>query len=166
MQGIGTVEDSDMSISELAQRGRVIDSETGETLDWSANDKGGIMGFFRTPLVLAQWDEDGTHEDFETGRIVQHKAGDYKYNADGELCFETLGQRDASRKHFLSAWDTITTDGTLWNKFDPFDSDGKDKSILSTVARTALKMAPLVIGSMTGPIGISVANAYAGATAL
>jgi hypothetical protein len=48
----------------------VIDSETGETLDWSANDKGGIMGFFRTPLVLAQWDEDGTHEDFETGRIV------------------------------------------------------------------------------------------------
>jgi hypothetical protein len=165
VQGVGTITESNLSTAEIAQQGRVIDYETGKTLDWSANDKGGFLkGLIREPLVLAQWDEDGEHE--EDGRMVQHKAGQFKLNEDGEICYETLGNRDASRKHFLSYFDTITVDGSFANKFDFLDADDKEQSIKGAIARAALKYAPVALGAMaTGGILPLMSNIYLGATA-
>lgn len=167
LQGLGSVEESRLSISEIAQKGKVIDYATGKTLDWSANDKGGFQGFNREALVLAQWDEEGTHMDPETGRMVKHAAGDYKYNSDGEICYETLGNRDASTKQFLGAFDTITEDGSFANKFDIFDADDKEQNIAKTVARAALKYAPVALGAIaSGGVLPAISSVYLGATAL
>lgn len=165
--GMGSIEDSNLSISEIAQRGKIIDHDSGETLDYSANDSGGLNSFFRDPLVLAQWDEDGIHTDFETGREVTHKAGDYRLNENGELCYETLGNRDASTKQFLSSFDTITVDGSLANNFDIFDADDKEQNITKTIARAALKYAPVALGAAaSGGILPTISAVYLGVTAL
>jgi hypothetical protein len=41
--------------------------------------------------------------------------------------------------------DMLTTDGSFANKFDIFDSDSKDKSILKTTLQVAAEIAPLLI---------------------
>jgi hypothetical protein len=175
-QGINSVRENHFTHSELAQAARVIDFDTGKTLDWTPNDKGGIVGLVKgalptwlggnDPLVFAQWDEDGWHDDPITGQKQFHYAGDFRLNEDGDLCYETLGKRDVARKQVLSGWDTLTVDGSYWNKFDPFDADGRDKSIGGTLARAALKMAPYVIGAYTGGVGNLIANGYFLTTAL
>jgi hypothetical protein len=120
---------------------------------------------YRDSLVLAQWDEDGTHQDPETGEWVIHRAGDFKFNEDGDLCYETLGDRDASTKNFLSNFDTITVDGSFWNQFDFLDSDDRDKSVMGSIAKSAFMAAPVILGSMMGPVGAAVASAYGLSTA-
>jgi hypothetical protein len=61
-------------------------------------------------LVLAQWDEDGTH--IVNGREVVHKAGDYKFNEYGDPYYETLGNRPLTGKDILHISDTLTVDGS------------------------------------------------------
>jgi len=65
------------------------------------------------------------------------KKGDWKINNDGHLFTEKLGKKEAYGKQIVNSMDLLTTDGTLANKFDFFDSDGKEKSI-SPVATTVV----------------------------
>lgn len=134
-----------LSIREAAQNAKVFDYETGEFLDWTPNSPGKSgIGFLGIPtLVLATWDEDGTH--LENGIEVKHSKGEYKFNEDGSPYYETLGNRDASTKDILRFSDTLTTDGSAWNKWDPFDSDGLEKSTRAIVADTVLNLVPYFI---------------------
>ena len=116
-QGISYITKADysatpeLSIREQAQREKVVNSETGEELDYTPNDKAGLFSRFELPdLVLAQWDEDGTH--IEDGIEVQHKAGDLKLNANYKPYYETLGNREIYNKELLRMSDVLTVDGS------------------------------------------------------
>ena len=150
---------SNLSIREIAQTNKVFDYETGVFLDWTPNDKGGLFKSLSRPaLVLAQWDEDGEH--IINGRTFKHSAGEYKLNEQGENFYETLGNREGYDKDILQYSDTITVDGSWWNKYDFFDSDGLDKNIGGTVMKTIFTVGPMLIPKVGKVFGaISAANA-------
>ena len=143
-------------VREVAQANKARD-EFGNVLDWSPNDKGNLFkGLFRPAMVLATWDED---EYDDNGRLL-HKAGDLKYDENGDPFYEKLGNREAYGKETLHYWDTITRDDSAWNKIDFMDSDGLTKSIGGTIAKTAFSLVPYFIpgvGEVLGWIGASVA---------
>jgi hypothetical protein len=148
MDGFGVVSDPTLSIRELAQQSDVKDYQTGKDLGWTPNDddKSGLFDFWFTPTTaVAQYDDDGTHYDPQSGRDVKHKKGDYKTNDQGNFYYETLGDREPYGKQVLSVWDTNTTDGSFANKFDFMDSDGLDKSITGSVVKTVAQVLPYFI---------------------
>lgn len=138
-----------MSIREVAQTNKVFNTDTGKFESWTPNDWGGLSAITRPTLVLAQWDADGEH--IVGNRTVTHKKGDLKFNDYGDPYYETLGNRDLTGKDILHIADTLTIDGSAWNKYDFFDSDGLDKSVSGTVAKTVLKVAPMLI-PYVGPV--------------
>ena len=152
-------ENSKLSRSETAQQSKIWDSEKGKWLDYSPNDISFVrnpLGWFKSlfddPLVKATWDEAGEHKDPITKRIVHHEKGDLKLNDEGEYFYETLGNRSPIGKEILSSFDILTVDGEGINKYDFIDSDGLDKSVVGTIAKTALAVAPLFIGGPTAAI--------------
>ena len=144
-------------IREVAQANKARD-EQGNVLDWSPNDKGGLLkGLFRPTMALATYDEDGTH--IENGVTVSHKKGDLKLDEYGDPYYEKLGDREIYGKETLHYWDTITRDDSAWNKIDFMDSDGLTKSIGGTVMRTAFSLLPYFtpIGPYLGYVGAAIA---------
>lgn len=143
-----------MSFREIAQQNKVFNWETQKFEDWTPNEKGGIWKALNRPtLVLATWDEDGTH--VVDGRTLQHKKGDLKFNEDGDTYYETLGNREIYGKQVLGIEDTLTVDGSAWNKYDFFDSDGLDKSLGGTISKLVFKVGPMLIpyvGSVYGAL--------------
>lgn len=134
------------SMREAAQDNYVWDPETKKFEKWKPNDddKRGLLDFMGLPpLVEARWGEDGVHEEF--GRKVKHRKGDWKVDSEGNPYYEKLAGRDASGKNFLHMSDTFTVDGSEWNKWDPFDSDGVTKNVGGTIMKTALTIAPYFI---------------------
>jgi hypothetical protein len=111
---------------------------------------------FRPTLVLASYDKD---EYDEKGNLL-HKKGDLKYNDDGFTYYETLGNRSISGKQVLAYSDSITREGSWLNKADFFDSDGLDKSLIGTAAKTVFTTIPYLIpgvGEVFGGVAAIVA---------
>lgn len=144
-----------MSYREVGQRNRVFNWETQEFEDWTPNDWGGLKAITRPTLVMAQWDEDGTHE--VNGRIVAHQKGEYKFNENGDPYYETLGDRDVAGKDILHISDTFTVDGSTLNRYDFFDSDSLKKSTGGVVAKTLFKVAPMFIPHVGTTYGLVTA---------
>lgn len=150
----GLKENPTQSIREIAQSQLLEDYKTGE-LSESPNDT--WWDNFLNPKVLATWDEDGTHTDPITGEIVNHKKGDRKLNDNGTYYYENLGNRDVYGKEVLSGFDTLTTDGSTWNKLDFLDSDDMEKSVGGSIMRAAAQIVPAFIpGVNTWYIGARV----------
>ena len=162
IRGIGINTDSQLSMREIAQTNRVFDYESGEWLDWTPNDQGGLFKWVSRPsLVLATYDDDGTHE--ENGRTVYHHKGDYKIDPiTGKPFYETVGNREIYDKDVLHATDTLTREGTKINKYDFFDSDGLDKSIGGTIMKLTVSLAPAFVGLALPEVGML----YGGVSAL
>lgn len=166
---IGVTSTPKWSTSEIAQREKVLANPVEAEKDpskaiWhdSPNDSW-FTDFFDT-RVLAQWDEDGEHEDPVTGQIVQHKKGQLKLNDNGVPYYENLDGRDVYGRQVLNKMNTLTTDGSKWNRYDFFDSDDlNQKSIGGTVMKNLA-----LVGSMfipyVGPYiaGVSVASQLVG----
>ena len=155
--GMGNVRElgsATFDVREVAQNNWVRD-ENGNILDWKPNDKGGLAKALTRPtLVLATYDED---EKDANGRIIHHK-GDMKFDENGDPYYELLGNRDASGRDVLHYTDTITRDDDDINRFDFFDSDSLDKSLVGTVAKTAFSLTPYLIP------GVAPVMGYIGAT--
>lgn len=132
-----------MSVREVGQENRVFNWDTQKFENWTPNDWGGLKAITRPTLVLAQWDEDGEHE--VNGRIVSHKKGDLKFDEFGDTYYETLGNREIAGKDILHVSDTLTVDGSKLNDYDFFDSDGLDKSVSGTIAKTLFNTVPMFI---------------------
>lgn len=164
--GLYSIEDSDLSLRELAQQEKVFDTKTNTWSEKSANDLNIFSKFFGDTLVYAQWDEEGIHVDPATGRSVTHKKGDWKINQDGNLYLETLGNREVYGKQVVNPTDMLTTDGSFANQFDFFDSDSKEKSIAGTVFKTIVEIAPFLIPTFTvAGAAIKVGQLYGGVRA-
>lgn len=147
--------------NELAQTQKIFDPETGTFLDETPNDSAltvkplkFLKSLFDDPLMLATWDEDGEHYDQALGRTVEHKKGQYKLNDEGTYYTEKVAGRSTVGKQVVSALDLITVDGSPINKYDFFDSDGLDKSVTGTIAKSLVSVAPMFMG----PVG----EVYAG----
>lgn len=148
--GIGKIGDAVFSMREIAQDNEARD-ENGNLLGWTPNNHGLFKSIFAPTMVLATYDEDGFHD--ENGKQVEHFAGQYKLDENGDPYYEKLGNRDSYGKEVLRFTDTITVDGTPINKWDFLDSDGLDKSIGKTVLQTAAFVAPMLIPGMSGVWG-------------
>ena len=162
-EGVNSSVESGLTLYEIAQSNKLRDEE-GNILDITANDLGALGTIFNTDTyAMATWDEDGEHE--ENGRMIKHKKGDIKFDAEtGDPYLRALKRgEDVSGKRILNWTDVITDDGSYWNKWDVFDTDGKDVNIFKTTVRSALKVAPLLAGMVGAPV---VATAYAGITAI
>lgn len=163
ISGRNEKDESKLSKSEMAQQSKIWDSEKGEWTNYSPNDislvknpLGWFKSLFDDPLVKATWDEEGDHKDPITKRMVHHQKGDLRLNDEGQYFYETLGGRSPIGKEVLSSFDILTVDGEGINKYDFIDSDGLDKSVTGTIAKTALTVAPLFLN---GP----AAAVYSGA---
>ena len=157
---VGKIGPRTLSQDEIAQTQEVLLNPTGV-----ANGEKPIYGKapneswfedFWDPKVLAAWDEDGTHIDPVPGREVQHKKGDLKLNDNGTYYYESLDGRSVYGKRILNKFNTLTTDGSSWNKYDFFDSDDiEQKSIGGSIAKNLA-----LVGSMFIPyVGWGVAAA-------
>lgn len=166
---VGETESPRWSIEEIAQTQKVLANPIEASKDpskaiWhdSPNDSW-TTDFFDT-RVLAIWDEDGEHEDPITGEIVKHSKGEYKINENGTYYYENLDGRDVYGRRVLNKMNTLTRDGSVWNKYDFFDSDDlSQKSIGGSIMKNLA-----LVGSMfipyVGPwiAGVSVATQLAG----
>lgn len=158
LEQMGQMGKRTLSTSEIAQTQAVVNPITGEK---SASPNDSFFSNLFNTLVLASYDNDVV--DPKTGEVL-HKKGDLKYNEDGLPYYETLSGRDVHDKQVLNKMNTLTTDGSVWNKFDFFDSDNLDQK---GIGSSLLKNAALV-GSMfipyVGPVitGLSVATQTAG----
>ena len=158
LEQMGQMGKRTLSTSEIAQTQAVVNPITGEK---SASPNDSFFSNLFNTLVLASYDNDVV--DPKTGEVL-HKKGDLKYNEDGLPYYETLSGRDVHDKQVLNKMNTLTADGSVWNKFDFFDSDDLDQK---GIGSSLLKNAALV-GSMfipyVGPVitGLSVATQTAG----
>ena len=138
------------SAREIGQQQKVVDFETGEVLDWTPDDKTGLIdALFRPTLVLASYDKD----EFDDKGNLLHKRGDLKFNEDGLPYYETLGGRSISGKQVLAYSDSLTKEGSWLNKYDFFDSDGLDKSMIGTIAKTVFTTMPYLIPGVGEVLG-------------
>lgn len=143
IEGLGLTSESPFSNREIAQANEVRD-ENGNKLGYTPNEKGGLFKSLSRPtLVLAQYDEDTTET--VDGKQIVHMKGELKLDEYGLPYYEELGDREIYGRDVLHYTDTFTDDGSKWNKYDFFDSDGLDKSISGTVAKTAFEIAPYFI---------------------
>ena len=166
---LGRIDDPTKSADELAQSHKVLANPTTaganlENAQWEDSPNDNFFGNFFDTLVMAQYDQDGTHIDPITGEKVEHHKGDLKTNQDGEFYYEKLDGRDVYGRRVLNKMNVLTTDGSFWNKYDFFDSDDiQQKSIGGTVMKNLA-----LVGSMfipyVGPwiAGLSVATQMAG----
>lgn len=158
LEQMGQMGKRTLSTSEIAQTQAVVDPITSKK---SASPNDSFFSNLFNTLVLASYDDDVV--DPKTGEVL-HKKGELKYNEDGLPYYETLSGRDVHDKQVLNKMNVLTTDGSVWNKFDFFDSDDLEQKSMGS---TLLKNAALV-GSMyipyVGPVitGLSVATQTAG----
>lgn len=141
----GIQEEPTMSVREIAESNPVFDYKTGT---WTDSPNETWFDNFTNPKVLAQWDFDADENGNPTidpDKIVYHK-GEKKINPEtGTYYYETLGDRDIYGREVLSGFDTLTTDGSVWNKYDFFDSDDRDKTFAGSLTRAVAQIAPVFI---------------------
>lgn len=141
----GIQEEPTMSVREIAESNPVFDYKTGT---WTDSPNETWFDNFTNPKVLAQWDfnaDENGNPTTDPDKIVYHK-GEKKINPEtGTYYYETLGNRDIYGREVLSGFDTLTTDGSIWNKYDFFDSDDRDKTFAGSLTRAVAQIAPVFI---------------------
>lgn len=170
---LGKVEDGKYTWDELAQREKVLANpreatRPDGTIDeskaiWQDAPNDSWFNNFWETRVAAQWDEDGEHLNPVTGEKETHKKGDLKLNSSGNFYYENLDGRDVYGRRVLNKMNTLTTDGSLFNRYDFFDSDGKDKSVGGTILKNAALVGSMFIPYI-GPVvtGLGLASQTAG----
>lgn len=143
--GINSIQDSDLSLREIAQQEKIFDPKTNTWSEKSANDLSLLGKLFGDTLVYAQWEEDGTHLDIASQRTVKHRKGDWKTNDNGNLYLEKLAGREIYGRQIVNPMDMLTTDGSFANQLDIFDSDSKEKSVGKVTLKIAADIAPFLI---------------------
>lgn len=168
---IGKIGPRTLSQDEIAQTQKVLLNPTdvakgAKPIYGSAPNDSWFEDFWDT-RVMAAWDEDGTHIDPITGNETEHKKGDLKLNENGTYYYESLDGRSIYGKRILNKFNTLTTDGSSWNKYDFFDSDSiEQKSIGGSMLKNLALVGSMFIPYVGwGVAAASVAHQMAGLTA-
>ena len=143
--GIDSIDESNLSLREIAQKSKVYDPITNSWSKQSLNDLSILDKLFGETLVYAQFEEDGEHLDPFTGYMTSHKKGEWKVNDDGNLYTEKISDKNIYGKQVVSTSDILTTDGSLVDQFNFLDSDGRQKSIAGTVFKLSSEIAPFLM---------------------
>ena len=150
VSGFNEVSSSGKSRRESAQNSKIYDQQSGTFLDVSVNDLSlfnNPIGYFKSlfgdPIVYATYDQDEIEIDPVTGEEIKHLKGEWKVNKDGEYYTERLNGRSLIGKEVVSALDYLTPEDSGINKYDPFDSDGLEKSIGGTIAKNVAAVLPM-----------------------
>lgn len=154
---LGKTENPIKTAQEIAQGELVYNLKT-DTWEESPEEASFFENILDEAKVLAVYDEDGVHIDPITGEPVVHKKGDLKFNTNGKPYYETLNGRDVYGRQVLSNFDVLTKEDSNWNRYDFFDNDGYDKSVVGSIAKTVAVVAPMFI-PYVGPV-------YTGASVL
>jgi len=75
---------------------------------------------------------------------IAHVKGEYKLDPNGEYYTEFANGKSTYGKEIVSPWNILTKEDSWINKYDPFDSDGINKSLPGSIARNTLKILPLL----------------------
>lgn len=168
---IGKVGPRTQSRDEIAQTQKVLLNPTdvakgADPIYGDSPNESWFKDFWDT-RVMASWDEDGVHIDPITGKEVKHLKGDLKLNENGTYYYESLDGRSVYGKQVLNKFNTLTTDGSAWNKYDFFDSDDiEQKSIGGSVLKNLALVGSMFIPYVGwGVAAASVAHQMAGLTA-
>ena len=154
---LGKTENPIKTAQEIAQ-GELVHNLKTDTWEESPEEASFFENILDEAKVLAVYDEDGVHIDPITGEPVVHKKGDLKFNTNGKPYYETLNGRDVYGRQVLSNFDVLTKEDSNWNRYDFFDNDGYDKSVVGSIAKTVAVVAPMFI-PYVGPV-------YTGASVL
>lgn len=158
IEGITKTAKTDKSIQEIAQTQKVYDPETN-TWEDAPNDS-----FFANMLdtrVLAQWDfnADENGNPTEDENKIAHYKGEIKLNEEGLPYYENLNGRSIAGREVLHLSDVLTTDGSVMDSINFFDSDDLNKSVTGTIMKTAVTIAPMLIAPIA-PYYIGLGVAY------
>lgn len=126
---------------ELAQMHQTYNRKTGKWEDspetWFGDN---WFSKFWNPPVMATYDEN----DPEVLNGEKTK-GEYKLNPNGTYYAERLSGQPVYNKETISMWDTLTKEGSWLNRYDFFDSDDKQKSVVGSMFKTAATVLPAFI---------------------
>lgn len=154
LSSINTMSERQLSDREVAQKQFIFDKKSNKFLDYTPNTMAGILSVgyaLGEPIVLAQYDQDTTEYDQDSGQYVKHYKGELKKNEFGKPYYETLLQGESVvGKQPLHVTDILTEDGSWVNKIDIFDADGVDKSVFGSAARLVVDLA-LLFNKRTRP---------------
>lgn len=152
MTAIGENREGMWTEQELAQMHKRYNVETGEWEN-APEDNSIWEKLFGGATVMARYTKDD--EEVKRG---EKQEGEYKLNDEGSYYTETLSGRSTYDKEIVSRWDMLTKEGSWWNKYDFFDSDGKNKNAAGVLARNIVTVVPMFIpGVNSYYIGASVA---------
>lgn len=166
---LGKITPSSLSVDEMAQANKVLLNPTTagdnfENAQWGGSPNDNFFKYFTNTLVLAQWEDEGDHPDPVTGIMQHHQKGDLKTDDEGNFYYEDLDGREVYGRQVLNKTNVLTTDGSFWNKFDPFDSDDiQQKSIAGSLIKNIALVGTMFLPGI-GPwvAGISIATQVAG----
>lgn len=135
-------EDPTQTHMEIAETQEVWDKKSNS---WHAAPNDSFFTDFTDTRAMAQWDSDGTSIDPLTGEKVAHQKGQYKTNRFGYYYTENLNGESPIGREIVSKANTLTTDGSFWNRYDFFDSDDKKKGVVGSLIKSTLPLALLAI---------------------
>lgn len=179
LYGVNQMSPKRMSDREVAQTQEIYNKKTGKFEQRTPNDMwatgmsipliSGLAYAVTEPLVLAEYTEDTTEYDPDSGQYVEHKKGELK-RKNGKPYYETLldGESAIGRKP-LHVTDVLSKDGSWWNKIDVFDSDGIDKSVIGATSRLIVDLSLLLNkrtrnGVVIPHAAMTLADSFAGLT--
>lgn len=138
---IGNIYSGMWTAQELAQMHERYNNDTGKfeasPEEWFAD--GWLGNFFKT-TVMATYDKNDP--EVISGK---KKEGEYKLNSDGSYYTEFLDGRPIYKKEIVSKLDTLTKEKSWINRYDFFDSDGKDKNAMGVIMRNAVSIIPMFV---------------------
>lgn len=146
---------------ELAQMGKIWDSENGVWKEGTAESQGLIDKFFGETLVYAKYTHDGIQENPVTGEYDMHYNGEFMTDEDGNYFTRTLGNEELGNNQVVALSDILTKEESPLNVIDFFDSDGFDKSAWGTTAKLLVTSLPWFIpgvapyyGALSASLGL------------
>lgn len=143
---------------ELAQQGKIWDSENKRWLPQTAESRNIFKKAFGKTLVYAKYDTSGYQANPVTGEMGLHYEGEWMTDENGSYFTMTVNKDELGNKQVVAFEDILTKENSWLNKIDFFDSDGYEKSIVGVTAKTLVHALPYLIPQVRGVMGAVAAT--------
>lgn len=143
---------------ELAQQGKIWDSENKKWLPQTAESRNIFKKAFGKTLVYAKYDTSGYQANPITGEMGLHHEGEWMTDENGSYFTMTVNKDELGNKQVVAFEDILTKENSWLNKIDFFDSDGYEKSIVGVTAKTLVHALPYLIPQVRGVMGAVAAT--------